>query len=268
MNPVNMGQKIYTAIIADDEQLARESIKTLLQRRGNWQVVAEADTASKALKAVKVQNPDLLFLDIEMPGQNGIESLRSAKLTNWPNIVFVTAYNQFAVDAFELNALDYLLKPYSDQKFFKSLDKVEQRLEQNDQIATGEKLSKLLQHYESLFQAQPSPYTERFAVKSVGKIDIVPVDDVCFVQASGSYVELNTSLGKHLMNEPISKFEKQLDPSQFVRIHRSTIVKIKEVAELINHYNGEYIVKMRQGQELKLSRGYKKNLHKLLGSHI
>ena len=247
----------YKVIIVDDEELARLSIKSLLDQEAQWEVVGEAVNGIEAAEMISRLRPDLVFLDVEMPKLDGISMLKKGEGT-FPHIILTTAYSDFALQAFDLSVTDYLLKPYTDQRFFEALNKVKTRI---DEAAK----SRLIDRANLGVERNEKEFLTRVAIKSLGKIQLVDVEDVIYIQATGNYTEINTYDKKYLHNESLTQLEEQLDPGKFIRIHRSTIVRISEITELESHMNGEYIVHTKGGDRLKLSRSYKYQVDSIVG---
>ena len=254
-----MSKSRYTILIADDEKLARESIKILLAGRENCEVLAETENGSETSSMINKLRPDIVFLDIQMPEMLGLEVMESITEAHKPVFVLVTAYDQYAVKAFELNAVDYLLKPYSDQRFYTSLDKAILNINNDDSNEQLNVLKSLVANISSM-----NSNDGRLVIKSAGKIHFVEKEQITHIKASGNYCEIYTAERKHLMYTAISEIEKELNPQYFVRIHRSIIVNKNDIKELESHFNGEYIVHLKTGEQLKLSRSYKEKLETIL----
>jgi len=241
----------YKVLIVDDEVLSRESIKLLLAGQEDWVVVGEAVNGRDALEQIDRHKPDVVFMDIEMPKMTGMEVLTELKSN--PLIVFTTAYDTYAIKAFEQSAIDYLLKPYTDSRFFKTLDRVRESLEEREAIRKLETITQLLH--------DRSPRTDhlksKFSVTIADTIHIVEEKEILWVQASGNYVEINTAEKKYIHRDTIAHLTEILHPESFARINRSIIVRIDQVKQLRKHHSGEYFVVLRNGVELKLSRSYK-----------
>jgi two-component system LytT family response regulator len=246
----------FHALIVDDEPPSRRVLRQLIQKHADVAVVAEARDSSDALKALSELNPDLVFLDIQLPGASGIDIVRQRGVERMPPVVFVTAYDEFAVQAFELAAIDYLMKPVSQARFDVSMQRVRRaRLRDTGGRSMDPALGTLLDIYE----AQPGtpsrpPFVKRLRVR-VGTRDIVvPAEDVCYIVAHGVYARLHTGKSRHLVREPMHFIERRLDPSTFVRIHRSYIVNADFVRELRTQSNGDRVVVMKSGEALPISR--------------
>lgn len=252
------------ALIVDDEPLAREGIRLRLGEADDVEIVGLCANGREAITALHLTHPNLLFLDVQMPGLDGFEVLRAMHLTPPPVVIFITAYDQYALQAFDAYALDYLLKPIDPDRFTRALDRARVQLQQRDLSKLGEHLQAFLQTH-SL--TSPS-YPERLVIKAHGRVFFVPVADIEWIEAAGDYVELHTSAQTHLMRETMSNLLRQLDPTCFQRIHRSTIVQLRQVKELRATPQGEYRVHLYNGTILRLSRSYRESLQSALGTTL
>lgn len=263
--------KKITTLIVDDEPLARRNIRLLLKDDPEVEVVGEAANGREALALIKQYSPDLVFLDIQMPELDGFGVLESIEAERLPAIVFVTAFDQYALKAFEFHALDYLLKPFDDARFDKALRQAKLQVGQRELKDLSERLVALLAAHgggagsttESMRQPQ---YLSRLLIKSAGRVFFLKTDEIDYVQAEDYYVKLNVGRKGHLLRETMNEMEAKLDPSKFLRIHRSTIVNIERIRELQQHFNGEYMVVLQDGSEHKLSRSRREQLQTLLKS--
>ncbi len=252
------------ALIVDDEPLAREVIKVWLAPHREIELVGEAANGRAAVAAVHRLKPDLVFLDVQMPDLDGFGVVRKISASVMPAIIFVTAYDHFAVRAFEVHALDYLLKPFPQSRFDDALQRALQQLPQRRPGATPPNwLAWLAAH-----EARCSPYLQRLSVKTNGKIILLKTADVDWIEAAGDYVSLHTGGKSHLLHETMNSLALKLNPSQFLRIHRSILVNSERVRELHPHRNGEYYVVLHNGARLKLSRSYRDNLQAWLGEMV
>ena len=252
-----MKREPLRVLIVDDEQLARLSIRSLIEKEDDCTIIGEASNGLHAIDQLEKLKPDLIFLDIDMPKLDGISFLREHVLSA-TQVVLTTAYSEFAIDGFELEVTDYLLKPFTDERFKQALNRVRKKIEEENK-------SRLLDLIDEKYSKNSNSYPQRIAVKSIGKIQMISVEDIVYIQATGNYTELHSANKKYLHNETISQIEKVLDPHKFTRIHRSTIVKISEVKELINHQNGDYLIITKSGEKLKLSRTYKHQIKLITG---
>jgi len=258
--PPQPGNTIRTLIV-DDERLARRRIRRLLEMEPDIDIAGECASGTETLEFLEKQPVDLLFLDVQMPGMDGLTMLDSLPPDRMPLTVFVTAYEEHALRAFEVRALDYLLKPFDNQRFAKTLDRVRQ------QFATEQRVPPRDQILSMLAELRPQKkYMERIAVKSAGKILFVRAEDIDWVEAADNYVCLHVGSATHLLRETMNSIESKLDPKQFLRIHRSTIIHVDRIRELQPWFRGDHLVILNNGQKLTLSRNYKEALQRLLGT--
>ena len=237
------------AILIDDEPLAREIVKEYLEDYPQIEVIAECGDGFEGVKAIAQHQPDLIFLDIQMPKITGFEMLEL--IEHKPGVIFTSAFDEYAIKAFEAPAIDYLLKPFSKDRFKKA---VEKWLEKQD-------LSEAKQHVQTLLQTAPvSPsHSERIVVKSGSLIKIIPATDVIYLEAYDDYVKIHTPEGVFLKNKTMQFFESSLDENQFVRVHRSYIVKVPEITKLVPYEKDSYRVVIKSGESLPVSKtGYVK----------
>jgi two-component system LytT family response regulator len=247
-------------LIADDEPLARQRLRTLLDGEPDIDVIAECSNGEEAVRAVRQQNPDLVFLDVQMPVRDGFGVLEALTPSPLPAVIFVTAHDRYALKAFEVHALDYLLKPFDRERFGKALDRARARLRQNSGHDVDRRLLALLADVRPV-----RPAVERLIVKSGGKVSFVRTDEIDWIEAAGNYLRLHVGNDVHLLRETMSSLEARLDPRVFVRIHRSTMVNIERIRELQPSFHGDYVVSLRDGTELTLSRGCREKLQGVLG---
>lgn len=249
------------AILVDDEPLARRRLRTLLKDHADVEIVAECASGREAVAAIRKGDFDVAFLDIQMPGVDGFGVIEQVGADKMPVVVFVTAHDEHALRAFEVNALDYLLKPFDERRLAVALRRARRQVElrAGGDAAFRERVRGVIADLRS-----PSPHRSRFAVKSSGRIYFVPVEEVDRVEAAGKYVRLHAGGEVHLHRASISQVETELDPRRFVRIHRSTIVNVHRIKELQPLFHGEFAVILTDGTELTLSRGYRGKLAELL----
>jgi two-component system LytT family response regulator len=252
------------ALIADDEAPARRRIRNLLRGRVEYEIVAEAKTGREAVKAVQAHRPDVLFLDIQMPGLTGFEVLSSLDPVEVPITVFVTAYDDHAIRAFEAHAIDYLLKPFDDERFEAALHHAERRLRERDADKLSGDLRALLHHS----MGDGPSLSPTFAVRKRGSIELVPAADIDWIEAAGDYVRLHEGGRAHLLRATLRDVEERLDPRSFLRIHRSTIVRLDRIGRLIPRARGDYGVVLHDGTELRLSRTYRDVARVALGHEL
>ncbi|HEX8144059.1 MAG TPA: LytTR family DNA-binding domain-containing protein [Pyrinomonadaceae bacterium] len=258
-------QKIKTLIV-DDEPLARLTLSNLLREDPEVLIVGECGSGTEALKFIRQQTPDLLFLDIQMPGMNGFEVLARLEPGSIPAIVFVTAFDQYALQAFEVHALDYLLKPFTDKRFKETLRQAKSHLELKEINRLSQSLLALLKDHAGMETARPErkSHLTRFMIRLGGRVIFINTSDVDWITADNYYVKLHVGGKTHLLRVSMNELEEKLDPKKFLRIHRSTIINFDRVKELHQNPNGEYIVVLKNGTELKLSRSRRERLEALL----
>jgi len=248
------------ALVIDDEPLARDMIREMLSGDSDVEVVGECANGREAIEAIKSLTPDLIFLDIQMPEIGGFEVLESLQGRSSPYVIFATAYDQYAVRAFEVHAFDYLLKPFDQERFDAAWQRAKQQIKHD---RTGERDRHILALLEEL-KSGPR-YLERLVVKTGGRVFFLDVDDIHCIEAEGNYVRVHDKAKHYLLRETISGLEEQLNPKEFLRIHRSAIVKIDKIKELQPWFHGEYRIILENGKQLTLSRNYRANLQDAVG---
>jgi two-component system, LytTR family, response regulator len=247
-------KKIRTLIV-DDEPLARERLSTLLHAEADIEVLGQCRDGEEAVTAIYDHAPDLVFMDVQMPQMNGFEVIEAVGTDKMPLVVFVTAFDQHALKAFQVRALDYLLKPFDRERFTEALSRARRQLERNE---TGDIGRRLLALVKDLKRDQPR--TERLVVKSGGRLFFLRADEIDWIEAAGNYVRLHVGTTSHLLRETMNAIEGRLDPEKFFRIHRSRIVNMERIKELQPWLNGEYAVLLQTGARLTLSRGCREKL--------
>lgn len=257
------------AMIVDDEPLARANIRLLLKDDAEVEVVAEAGSGPEAVELIAAHSPDLLFLDIQMPGMNGFDVLAKIDASKIPAIIFVTAFDQYALQAFEVHALDYLLKPFDDARFEKALRQAKAQVEQREINKLSQKLFALLEERQDAPEPRAAEraagkYLTRLMIKSASRIFFLKVEEIDWIGAEDYYVKLHVGRKSHLLRETMNDLESKLDPEKFLRIHRSSIVNLDRIKEMHAHFNGDYVVILNDGTELKLSRSRREQLQSLL----
>jgi two-component system LytT family response regulator len=250
-------------LIVDDEPLARERLRTLLQEEPGFELVGEAGDGTTGAESILALQPDLVFLDVQMPGADGFDVIEAVGADKMPFVVFVTAYDRYALRAFDVHALDYLLKPFDRERFKQALTRARQQLDRN---GNGEIERRLAAIVSDLRPAKAK--TDRFVVKSGGRIFFVRTGEIDWIEAAGNYVKLHVGNDSHLIRETMNAVESKLTPEVFVRIHRCHIVNIEQVRELQPWFNGEYVVFLKNGTRLTLSRGYRERLQERVGRSI
>ena len=257
--------KIRT-IIVDDELLARERVRKLLDREPDVEVVAECGDGREAIKVIEKEAPDLVFLDVQMPEVDGFGVVDALQGTAMPAIIFVTAYDKFALRAFEVHALDYLLKPFDRERFQKALDRARRQIHNRQTDQLGARLNSLLDELKGGGDEKAQPkYLARLAVKTEGRVVLLKTEDIDWIEAADNYVSLHIGNESHLHRETMSSLETKLPPAKFIRISRSSIVNIDRIKELQPLFHGDHVVILRNGTKLTLSRNYREKLNQLLG---
>lgn len=272
-------------LIVDDEPIARRRVRRLLRMEEDVEVVGECAGGQEAVTAIREQRPDLVFLDVQMPDLDGFGVVAALGEEKLPAIVFITAYDEYAVRAFDVHAMDYLLKPFDPDRFRAAFVRARQHMEQVSSAEAGRRITSLLEQVlgeaktgalvaanaasgssggATATVAPPAParprYLDRLMVKHDGRVFFVKVADVDWFEASGNYVRVYVGRASHLIRETMHGIEEQLDPNQFARIHRAVIVNLDRIRELQPWFAGDYIVILRDGRQLKLSRTYREQL--------
>jgi two-component system, LytTR family, response regulator len=249
--------KIRTLIV-DDEPLAREKIVDMLVGDAEIEIIGECGDGLAAVATIEAHKPDLLFLDVQMPELDGFGVLEAIEQT--PVIIFVTAYDQYALRAFEVHALDYLLKPFDRERFDKALQRAKHEIERERSGTMNRELVALLADLKS----RPKPL-ERVVIKAGGRVFFLRVDEIDWIEAAANYVKLHAGGEAHLLRETINGLAAKLDPDKFLRVHRSIIVNLERVKEIQTWFHGDYVIIMQDGAQLTSSRNYREQLRKLLG---
>ncbi|QJR82567.1 response regulator transcription factor [Alteromonas pelagimontana] len=263
-------QKIKTVVV-DDEPLARKGLRTRLERHADIEVVAECQNGVDAVSVISKLRPDLVFLDIQMPGLNGFQVIHKLRELHQPIplIVFVTAYDSYAIKAFDVHALDYLLKPADDERLRETLVKVrnyfgnqhqdEQSRKLVDLVAdlTGDDCEEILRKLANGEAIETNPYPDVLAIKDGSEVTRVAVQDIQWIDAAGDYMCVHALDGMHIMRKTMKELEQELNPQWFVRVHRSAIANIRFVKKLVSHISGEYHLILQNDTELKVSRSHR-----------
>lgn len=248
-----MSEKLKTVIV-EDEELARKLLKSFLGAAENIEIIAECENGFEGVKTINELKPDLVFLDIQMPKITGFEMLEL--LEHKPQIIFATAYDQYALKAFEYNAADYLLKPYSKERLLEAVGKVSERI--RDEGGSNSDIAEKVSNFPR------EEYLDRIVVKDRHKIHVIPVDDVRYIDSMDDYVMIYTQSGRHMKQKTMKYFENALNPKDYVRIHRSHIVKVSEIDEIQQYEKESYIVILHDKTKLKVSKTGYKNLKEVL----
>ncbi len=264
--------KVRTLIV-DDMPLARERVKRFLRGEAAIEIVGEAANGREAVAAIESLSPDLVLLDVQMPEMDGFEVVAKIGVEKMPAVLFATAYDEFALRAFEVHALDYLLKPFSQERFQEAVGRATSYIRQQDNgngSSDGKTESALntlearLQALLNDIQGGETQYLQRVTIKLPGRLLFMPTDEVDWIETAGNYLRIHAGKEAHLIRETMAQIETQLDPRRFARIHRSTLVNIERVKELRPLFNGDHKVILRDGQHLMLSRSYRDKLLGLL----
>jgi len=276
--------KIKTLVI-DDEPAARRGIRALLDRDPDVQVIGEAASGTEAVTKIRAERPDLVFLDVQMPEMSGFKVLESLGDCPAPAVIFVTAYDQHALQAFEVNAVDYLLKPYDDDRFWAAVRRAKAEIVRRQTDLLGHKLNNLLSYLQNatpgasavapVASSAPAPAPaggpasetitrDRILLKAGGEIYFLKAEEIDWIEAEGDYMKFHAGGRVHLLRETMGNLEERLDAKRFIRIHRSTIVNIDRVKKLSPSFAGEYAVILHDGTKLRLSRGYHERLQELM----
>jgi two-component system, LytTR family, response regulator len=253
-------------VVADDELLARKKLRLLLDSEPQVEVVAECSNGRETVSAIRSFRPDLLLLDIQMPDLDGFEVLSEISSDEMPPVIFTTAYDQYAIRAFEAHALDYLLKPFDQDRLHAAIWRAGVEIRKSkDQDLTNRVLA-LLSAVKSGKRPVPE-FDDRLTIRTNGRVVFLNLEEIHWVEAAANYVRLNTGKDSYLFRETISRVSERLSTGSFVRIHRSMIVNINKIKELIPVNSGEYVVVLHSGKELSCSRGYRANLEQLIGKN-
>jgi two-component system LytT family response regulator len=251
----------FSVLIVDDEPLARERLRALLDQEDGVRIAGECASGRTAVRAIQEKRPDLVFLDVQMPGLDGFGVVEQIGAERMPAIVFVTAFDQYALKAFEVHALDYLLKPFDRERFQATLKRARASHKLRTEGGGDERLAALV---EAL--AERKKFADRLVVKAGGKERLLPVEEIDWFEAAGNYVRLHVGRERLLLRETMVRLETRLDPERFFRIHRSTIVNLKRVREMEPWFHGDYMLRLADGQQLTLSRSYRPRLLEKLGA--
>ena len=256
-----------TALIADDEPLARQRVFNLLKENNVIEVIASCKNGVDTIAKILELKPQLLFLDIKMKDMTGFDVLSNINVEKRPITIFITAYDEFALKAFDFFAFDYLLKPFKDERFYASLNKVINSFKNNEiRKSYNDKIDKLLTYISDFNNTQGKPKKTVLPIKLGNKVFFISFNDIKYIKASGYYAEIHTKDGKkHLLREPLTNLILKLSSNQFARIHRSTIINILEMQEILHSSFGEIDVKMQDGEIFRVSKSHKKSFNEILG---
>jgi len=251
----------YRAIVVDDEPLARRGIISRLRPYPQFEVIGECGNGEDALAAIAEHHPDLIFLDVQMPEMDGFEMLENLAPVERPVVIFLTAFDQYALRAFDVHAADYLLKPIDDMRFAEAIERVQHTLQMEKDNTLGERLESLLS---DLHAKRPAGHPQRFAIRNGRRIFFVTANEVEWIEAQGDYAALHVGNKTHLLREPLHLLERRLDASVFIRIHRSTIVRLDRISEMQALANRDCLLRLKDGTTLRVSRSYSDRLQEAL----
>ena len=263
------GDKVISVIVVDDEPLAREGVKALLSREPGVEVVQVCASGQTAVKAIVDLDPDIVFLDVQMPGMSGFDVIRTVGADRMPFIIFTTAYDRYALDAFAAHAVEYLLKPFSDERFSEALSRGKSAVRDHHMAQLGEKLAGLLDQIGSvqLSDAAREP-AQRITVRGTGKTYFVPVSEIDWIQGADYYANVHAGGRQHLVRESLASLAARLDKRTFIRVHRSAIVNVQRVREIRSAVNRESFVVLHDGTKVRLARGARARLEELLDPRV
>jgi len=246
-------------VIVDDEEPARARVRRMLSRHADFEIVGECDGGASAVETIRTQQPDLVFLDVHMPDLDGFEVIERLGLEHMPRVVFVTAYDDYAVRGFEVDALDYLLKPFEAERFDATVDRI-RALGRERAPLTPEQWAALMERLGHVTAREGGPYLDRLLLYHNGVRTYVKLDDVDWIAAADNYSRLRCGTVEHLHRISLRELESRLDPRKFVRIHRSTIVNLDRVKEIRPQFSGDHLLTLKDGTELRVSRRYRERL--------
>ena len=253
------------AVIVDDEPLARDRVRMLLLGVDDIEIAGEFGDGRSAVTGILELRPDLLFLDVQMPELDGFGVLQLVGAEQMPVTIFVTAYDQYALEAFDVSAVDYLLKPFDRERFLRALAQARKQIPSAPSHPPEDLQSRLLS---LLQQVTKKAFLERLVIKSAGRISFLKTDEVDWIEAAGNYVRLHVARESHMLRETMSSLESKLDPAKFVRIHRGAVVNLERIKDLQPLFHGDHQVMLRDGSRLTLSRSYRENLERVLGRSL
>lgn len=256
--------KAVRVVVADDERLARQKVRLLLESEPNVTVVAECQDGRQTVSAINCFHPDLLLLDIQMPDLDGFQVLSEISAHEMPVVIFTSAYDQYAIRAFEAHALDYLLKPFDQGRLHQAIERARHELLKSENREMASRIKELLSHLRAGTVPAQADAPNRLVIRAKGRVIFLDLEDIDWVEAAANYVRLNVGKESYLLRETIARTSERLNPAQFIRIHRSTIVNVHKIKELIPVNSGEYIVVLKNGKELSCSRGYRALLQRVI----
>ena len=251
-------------LIVDDEPLARQRIEDLLAKKDSIDIVGTASNGSEAVELIRRLSPNLVFLDVQMPGMSGLDVVDTIGPQQMPATIFTTAYDKFALKAFDRAAVDYLMKPFDDERFSQALRRARKTIELKEVGRMTRRLAALLEEERTPKMAK-AKYLERIPVEMRGQVRVVPVDKIDYISASGPYAELHVGDRTYAVRERMQTLEERLDPAIFMRVHRSAIVRLDRIDTLLRSSGGDYAVRLKDGTELSVSRARRDELEQRLG---
>jgi len=251
-------------LIVDDEPLARQRIEDLLAKKDSIDIVGAASNGSEAVEMIRRLSPDLVFLDVQMPGMSGLDVVDTIGPEQMPATIFTTAYDKFALKAFDRAAVDYLMKPFDDERFSQALRRARKTIELQEVGRMTRRLAALLEE-ERAPKSAKAKFLERIPVEMRGQVRVVPVDKIDYISASGPYAELHVGDRTYAVRERMQTLEERLDPAIFMRVHRSAIVRLDRIDTLLRSSGGDYAVRLKDGTELSVSRARREELEQRLG---
>jgi len=253
--------KTIRTVVVDDERLARQKVRTLLAADPEIEIVGECANGIETIAAIRKQKPDLVLLDVEMPGANGFEVLHSLRGDRLPVVIFITAHDEYAVRAFEVEAVDYVMKPFDRRRFNDALRRAKRHMSDGGDDSEA----RVLRLLERMLKSKA---LDQFVVKARDRMFFVGVNDVDWIEAEGKYIRLHVNGGAHLVRESIGDVESRLDPRKFLRIHRATIVNVKRIHEMHRGFGGAMFVVLRDGTKLTMSRRYRTRIREVAGLDV
>lgn len=256
-------------LIVDDEPLARQRLADLLRKETEVEIVGQADNGDTAVGLIAKLQPQLVFLDMQMPGKTGIEVVRAIGAERMPPVIFVTAYDRYALNAFDVGGIDYLLKPFDDERFEQAFRRARRRIELEEIDSLADRLRTVLtdaaRSADLPTPATPAQFLERIPVEMPGQVRVVPVSDIDYISASGPYAELHVGDKTYVVRERMQALAEQLDPAAFMRVHRSSIVRLARIETLLRDSGGDYAVRLKSGARLDVSRSRVAELERWMG---
>jgi two-component system LytT family response regulator len=259
--------ELIRVVIADDERLARQKLRMLLDSEPHLTIVAECQDGRQTISAIHAFQPDILLLDIQMPDLDGFQVLNEIPAQEMPAVIFTSAYDQYAIRAFEAHALDYLLKPFDQERLHQAIERARGELLKSESRDITHRLLELLSQIKLGSVPAPAEVQNRLVIKAKGRVVFLNLDEIDWVEAAANYVRLNAGRESYVLRETISRTSERLNPNEFIRIHRSTIVNVRKIKELIPVNSGEYVVVLKSGKELSCSRGYRALLQQMIEKH-